>query len=83
MTASRVIRSLLLAGQETTASSLAWFFWEIARHPGSQERIREEISAAYQRANGAELSVADMESMTFTQAALKVTLKFPMASCDL
>jgi len=69
------LSSLLLAGQETTASSLAWFLWEIARHPESQERIREEISAVYSRANGAELSVADMESMTFTQAALKESMR--------
>ncbi|KAH9958826.1 cytochrome P450 [Russula dissimulans] len=69
------LSSLLLAGQETTASSLAWFLWEIARHPESQERIREEISAVYRRTNGAELSVTDLDSMTFTQAALKESMR--------
>lgn len=66
----------MLAGQETTASSLNWLLWEIARHPESQERIRKEVSAAYRRANGAELSVADLDSMTYTQAALKVLFFF-------
>jgi len=76
-----VTRALLIAGQETTASSLPWFLWEIARHPDSQERIREEISAVYRRANGAELSVADLEGMTFTQAALKVIFNFFLSHC--
>jgi len=65
-------RALLLAGQDTTASTLSWFLWEMARHPESQERIREEIAAVYRRANGAELSIADLDSMTYTQAAFKV-----------
>ncbi|KAI0297456.1 cytochrome P450 [Multifurca ochricompacta] len=69
------LSALLLAGQETTASSLTWFFWEIARHPESQERIREEISVVYRRNNGAELSAADLDGMTYTQAALKESMR--------
>lgn len=68
----RCCRSLLLAGQETTAGTLSWFLWEMARHPESQERIRDEIAAVYRRANGAELSIADLDSMAYTQAAFKV-----------
>ena len=72
-------RSLLLAGQETTASTLNWFLWEIARHPESQERIREEITTVYRRADasGVELTVADLDGMAYTQAALKVILVLP------
>jgi Cytochrome P450 len=69
-------RALLLAGQETTASSLSWFFWEMARHPESQECIREELAARYMQSNNGELTVADLDSMTYTQAALKVPLYF-------
>jgi len=67
-------RAILLAGQETSASTLIWFLWEIARHPESQTRMRDEVATVYRRidANGAELSVADLDSMTYTQAALKV-----------
>ena len=66
--------ALLLAGQETSASTLVWFLLEIARHPESQERVREEVGAMFRRidASGAELSTADLDSMTYTQAALKV-----------
>jgi cytochrome P450 len=44
----------------------------MARHPESQEHIRDEITAVYGRANGAEPSIADLDSMTYTQAAFKV-----------
>ena len=81
VTFARCCRSLLLAGQETTASSLTWFLWEIARHPESQKRIREEISAVYsRRVNGEDLSIADLDRMTYTQAALKVLLLSSLAT---
>ena len=44
----------------------------MARHPQSQERIREEITNVYRRVNGAEPSIADLDGMTYTQAAFKV-----------
>ncbi|KAF8267070.1 cytochrome P450 [Lactarius quietus] len=68
--------SLLLPGQETTASSLSWFLLEIARHPESQERTRAEVTAVFRwaDANGVELSTADLDSMTYTQAALKESM---------
>ncbi|KAH8995128.1 cytochrome P450 [Lactarius hatsudake] len=71
------LSALLLAGQETTASTLTWFLWEIARHPESQERIREEVAAMYKRtgASGAGLSAADLDSMAYTQAALKESMR--------
>ncbi|KAI9440898.1 cytochrome P450 [Lactarius indigo] len=71
------LSALLLAGQETTASTLNWFLWEIARHPESQGRIREEIAAIYKRTggSGAELSAADLDGMAYTQAALKESMR--------
>lgn len=71
------LSSLLLAGQETTASTLTWFLWEIARHPESQERIREEIATIYRRTDtsGVELSTADLLNMEYTQAALKESMR--------
>ena len=35
--------TLLLAGHETTASSLAWCFERLVRHPGALERLRDEL----------------------------------------
>lgn len=72
-----VYSTLLLAGHETTANSLTWFLWEVAKHPESQERIREEIAAFRRRMGDKPFSAADLDRMTYTQAALKVMLCHP------
>jgi cytochrome P450 len=68
-------RTLMIAGQETTASTLSWALYELSRHPGFQSRVREEINAtraqAAQRGNG-ELTVADLDSMQYLLSVMKV-----------
>lgn len=49
---------------------MVWFFFEVAEHPEAQERIRQEIAAVGARSEG--YTVADLDSMVYTQAALKV-----------
>lgn len=70
-----VIRTLMVAGQETTASTLTWAFYELSRHPEVQARVREEIRAtraeATQRGHG-ELTVTDLDSMDNLLAVIKV-----------
>jgi cytochrome P450 len=68
------ISTLLLAGHEPTANSLTWFLWEVAKHPQSQERIREEIAEFRRRRGEIPFSAVDLDNMTYTQAALKVML---------
>jgi cytochrome P450 len=67
-----VCSTLLFAGHDTTANTLSWYLWELAKHPESQGRVRAEIVATRARRGGKELSIADLDSMTFTQATLKV-----------
>jgi cytochrome P450 len=68
-----VVRStLLFAGHDTTANTLTWYLWELAKHPESQERVRAEIIATRAKNGGKELSITDLDSMAFTQATLKV-----------
>ncbi len=35
--------AVLLAGRDTTASTLSWTFYEMARHPDVFKKLREEI----------------------------------------
>ena len=35
--------AVLLAGRDTTASTLSWTFYEMARHPEIFKKLREEI----------------------------------------
>ncbi|WP_033312627.1 cytochrome P450 [Streptomyces iakyrus] len=37
------IVSVTMAGSETAATAMAWLFYELARHPEIEERVREEV----------------------------------------
>lgn len=37
--------AVMLAGRDTTASTLSWTFYELARHPEALKKLREEIMA--------------------------------------
>ncbi|KAH9035922.1 cytochrome P450 [Lactarius pseudohatsudake] len=66
------IATLLFAGHDTTAKSLTWYLYEIARNPECQERVRAEIAAIRAIKCGEELSATDLESMAYTLATIKV-----------
>ncbi|KAI0284851.1 cytochrome P450 [Russula brevipes] len=69
------INTLLFAGHSPTALSLIWYLWEIAKHPEAQDRVRAEIATTHAERGGRELSTADLDSMTFTQATLKESMR--------
>ncbi|KAF8518880.1 cytochrome P450 [Gautieria morchelliformis] len=73
------LKTVMIAGQETTASTLSWAFYELSRHPGFQSRVREEIKTtraqAAQRGNG-ELTIADLDSMQCLLSVMKETLRY-------
>ena len=51
-------------------------FWELARQPEIQERLREEVTKTYEasRARGDEdLTPGDIDNMSFTNAVVKVS----------
>lgn len=65
----------MLAGHDTTANTITFLLWELAKQPHYQRRLREEIAVvrAEVTARGdTEFSVADLEGMKFLQAAMKV-----------
>ena len=64
--------TFLVAGHDTTAKTMVWYFYAIAKHPEVQVRIREEIAFIRARATGEEFMVADLNSMVYTLATLKV-----------
>jgi cytochrome P450 len=72
LTVTIVGSTLLFTGHSPSALSLIWYLWEIAKHPEAQDRIRAEIATTHAERGGRELSIADLDSMTFTQATLKV-----------
>lgn len=69
--------ALTIAGHETTANTLTWLLWELAKHPRFQEQLREEIrqkrkEISVRVGEGVDFKLEDLESMPFLQAVLKV-----------
>ena len=72
-----------MAGHETTASTLTWGLYELSRNPAVQTKVREEIKAARRHAaqrGEDELTVADLDSMKYLLAVIKVGTSPPTHS---
>ena len=68
--------SLTLAGHETTSSTLAFLFYELARHPQYQERMRQEVREARARViarGGDGFKTEDLDSLTLSTNAIKAS----------
>lgn len=72
-------RTIFFAGHETTASSLVWALYELARHPEYQTKVRDEIKATRARVaerGDGELTIADLDSMQYLPALMKASYPF-------
>ena len=70
--------TFILAGHETTAASMTWLLYELARHPEYQHQMREEVRATRARVTergDADFSIADLDAMTHCLAAMKEVLR--------
>jgi len=73
------MRTLMLAGQETTSNTLSFALLELAQHPQYQDRLRAEIQARavnVRNRGDVDFTAADMEAMPFLQAVVKEVLRF-------
>ncbi|KAG7440270.1 cytochrome P450 [Guyanagaster necrorhizus] len=59
-------KTFLIAGHETTATTLSWLLYELAAHPDHQSIIREEVKHS---------NHGDYDSLPFLNAAIKETLR--------
>ena len=69
------VTAMTLGGHETTANTLSWMLWELAKHPQIQEELRQEIAGKRKSTteSGAyELTLEDLESLPVLQAVIKV-----------
>ncbi|THV06716.1 cytochrome P450 [Dendrothele bispora CBS 962.96] len=73
------MRTLLLAGHETSATSMTWLFLELARHPEVQSKLRAEIRATEQSIHsrgGTGFTANDFDNMPYMTAVIKEALRF-------
>lgn len=69
------LRTILLAGHETSATSLCWVLLELAKNPDVQAKLRDEIRAtehAIAARGGSDFSATDMDNMSYLNAVIKV-----------
>lgn len=72
------MRTILLAGHETSATSMCWVLYELARHPDVQKRLREEIrhtERAIKTRGGSSFTASDLENMQYLNAVLKESMR--------
>ncbi|TLD10813.1 hypothetical protein PgNI_06330 [Pyricularia grisea] len=67
------IVAVLLAGRDTTASTLSWAIYELGRHPECVKRLRQEIAdvVGFSRTP----TYADLKSMKYLQNVMNETLR--------
>ncbi|KAI0074875.1 cytochrome P450 [Panus rudis PR-1116 ss-1] len=73
------MRTIMLAGHETTSNTLTWALYELARHPDVQSKLREEIrrtQAIVRHRGEAQVTATDMDNMPYLLAFLKEVLRF-------
>ena len=66
----------MLAGHETTASSMNWLLWELSKDSEYQALCRDEIAQIRSQviARGDDdFTMADLESMPYVTAIIKVS----------
>lgn len=72
------IRTILLAGHETTTNTLTWAWYLLMQHPAWYERLCAEVDSVLQ---GRSPGVEDLPKLPLTQNILKETLRlYPPAS---
>lgn len=67
------ILTLVVAGHETTASTLNWTWWLVSQHPEVERRLQEEQDRVGLLGAGA--TYADLERLPYTRAVLQEALR--------
>lgn len=65
------IIAVLLAGRDTTATTMSWLFYELSRHPAVVEKLRREILKVV--GSHREPTYEDLKSMRFLTHTLNVS----------
>jgi hypothetical protein len=70
----RFHRSFIMAGHDTTASTMAFILWELGKHPEDQERVRHEVATVLSNETNEAISSSDYDGMVYLNAVIKVCL---------
>ncbi|CAK9135197.1 unnamed protein product [Ilex paraguariensis] len=82
--------SFIIAGKDTSANTLTWFFYMLCRHPLVQEKVAQEVREATEAEDNLStdifanrLTEAALDKMQYLHAALTETLRlYPAVPAD-
>ena len=66
---------LLVAGYDTTGTTLAWACYELAKNQEIQEKLRQEVEDILDGNSEKKLSYDDIQSMTYLDQVISETLR--------
>ncbi|MFE7899562.1 cytochrome P450 [Streptomyces sp. NPDC057424] len=66
------IVSVTMAGSETAATAMAWLFYELARHPAIEERVREEVLEVV---GERDFTMADVGNLPYNRRVLQELMR--------
>ncbi|XP_064256676.1 cytochrome P450 4F3-like [Passer domesticus] len=67
--------TFMFEGHDTTASGLAWLFYNLAGHPEHQERCRQEVQELLAGRDTADIEWEDLSQLPFTTMCIKESLQ--------
>ncbi|KAJ0099724.1 hypothetical protein Patl1_19987 [Pistacia atlantica] len=77
-----IVLNFMIAGKDTTATTVSWFFYLLCKHPDIQEKIAKEIIEATQVSSNssieelaARVNEETLDKMQYLHAALSETLR--------
>ncbi|TMW62725.1 hypothetical protein Poli38472_005343 [Pythium oligandrum] len=73
-----IVVTFMIAGRDTTAQALSWFFVALTQHPYVAEKIREEVKRVVPDLYEGKIDSPSMEQaqlLTYLEAALRETLR--------
>ncbi|XP_010275494.1 PREDICTED: cytochrome P450 86B1-like [Nelumbo nucifera] len=72
--------NFIIAGRDTTASGLLWFFWLVCRNPHVEEKILEELKLAFAKKKGN--GIGSNKPWVFDSEDLKEFVYLHAAICE-
>lgn len=80
-----IIISFILAGRDTTSSTLAWFFWLLSTKPEIEKKILEEVKSIRSKTQNfyGDLSFDELREMHYLHASISEALRlYPPVAFD-
>ncbi|KAM0053699.1 putative cytochrome P450 [Helianthus debilis subsp. tardiflorus] len=72
-----ILLNLIIAGRDTTSSTLSWFFYLLAKNPKAEDKIREEVEKQQDKKLG-DIQAIDLDNLVYLHGGLCEALRlFP------